>query len=102
MIDDVLFLLFGLIAVGTGVLAVASRHLVHAALWLVVALGAVAGAFLMLGAELLAWVQVLVYVGAVVVLVIFALMLTRRPAEGGSAEVTENQRPAAVIALVAA
>lgn len=102
MIDDVIFLLMGAIAVGSGVLAVASRHLIHAALWLVVTLGAVAGAFLMLGAELLAWVQVLVYVGAVVVLIVFALMLTRRPTMTASAEVTKNQRPAAAVALVAA
>jgi NADH:ubiquinone oxidoreductase subunit 6 (subunit J) len=101
VIDNVLFLVFGVIAVGSGVLAVASRHLIHAALWLVVTLGAVAGAFLMLGAELLAWVQVLVYVGAVVVLIVFALMLTRRPTAAASAEVTKNSRPAAVISAVA-
>jgi NADH-quinone oxidoreductase subunit J len=99
VIDDTLFLLFGVIGVATGLLAVVSRHLIHAALWLVVTLGSVAGAFLVLGAELLAWVQVLVYVGAVVVLIVFALMLTRRPTADASAEVTKNQRPAAVIAL---
>lgn len=101
MTVSILFVLFGVIALSTGVLAVASRHLVHAALWLVVTLGAVAGVFLLLGAELLAWVQVLVYVGAVVVLIVFALMLTRRPAEGGSAEVTRNSRPAAAISVLA-
>ena len=51
----------------------------HAALWLVVALLGVAGSLLVLGAELVALVLVLVYVGAVVVLVLFALMLTRAP-----------------------
>jgi NADH-quinone oxidoreductase subunit J len=101
MITETLFLLFGVIGVATGILAVVSRHLIHAALWLVVTLGSVAGAFLMLGAELLAWVQVLVYVGAVVVLIVFALMLTRRPTAEASAEVTKNQGPAAVIALAA-
>ena len=60
-------------------LAVTTRQLVHAALWLVVTLGALAGCYLVLGAELVALVQVLVYVGAVVVLVLFALMLTRAP-----------------------
>jgi len=102
VIYEALFLLFGVIALATGVLAVVSRHLIHAALWLVVTLGAVAGVFLLLGAELLAWVQVLVYVGAVVVLIVFALMLTRRPADGGSAEVTSNSRPAAVVSALAA
>ena len=56
-----------------------TRHVVHAALWLVVALVGVAGSLLVLGAELVALVLVLVYVGAVVVLVLFALMLTRAP-----------------------
>jgi NADH-quinone oxidoreductase subunit J len=53
-------------------------------------------------AELLAWVQVLVYVGAVVVLVVFALMLTRSPTGSRSAEVTANRPAAAVLGLLAA
>ncbi len=101
MITVASFILFGLIAVGTGLLAVTSRHLIHAALWLVVTLGAVAGLFLLLGAELLAWVQVLVYVGAVVVLIVFALMLTRSPTAAASAELTKNSRPAAVVSVLA-
>ena len=101
MIIVALFSLFGLIVLGSGLLAVTSRHLVHAALWLVVTLGGVAGLFLLLGAELLAWVQVLVYVGAVVVLIVFALMLTRTPTAATSAELTRNSRPAAVISILA-
>ncbi|HJR89906.1 MAG TPA: NADH-quinone oxidoreductase subunit J [Aeromicrobium sp.] len=101
MIAEILFVFLGVVALATGVLAVASRHLMHAALWLVVTLGAVAGTFLLLGAELLAWVQVLVYVGAVVVLIVFALMLTRRPTAVASAEVTKNSRPAAVVSVLA-
>ena len=76
---DVLFALLGLTAWAAGVLAVVSRQVVHAALWLVAALGAIAGCYLVLGAEVVALVQVLVYVGAIVVLVLFALMLTRAP-----------------------
>jgi NADH-quinone oxidoreductase subunit J len=76
---DVLFSAVGLITAGSAVLAVTSHHLVHAALWLVVALGTLAGCYLVLGAELVALVQLLVYVGAIVVLVLFALMLTRAP-----------------------
>ncbi|MEP6630994.1 MAG: NADH-quinone oxidoreductase subunit J, partial [Lapillicoccus sp.] len=76
---DVVFALIGVIAAASAVLAVTTRHLVHAALWLVVCLGTVAGCYVVLGAELVALVQVLVYVGAVVVLVLFALMLTRAP-----------------------
>lgn len=82
---DVLFVAVGLLTGGAGLLAVTSRHVLHAALWLVVALGGLAGCYLVLGAELVALVQLLVYVGAVVVLVLFALMLTR---QGGVPVVT--------------
>jgi NADH:ubiquinone oxidoreductase subunit 6 (subunit J) len=76
---DLAFAAVGVVAAGSGLLAVTTRHVVHSALWLVVCLGAVAGCYLVLGAELVALVQLLVYVGAVVVLVLFALMLTRAP-----------------------
>ena len=62
-----------------------TRHVVHSALWLVVCLGTLAGCYLVLGAEFVALVQLLVYVGAVVVLVLFALMLTRAPIGRNSA-----------------
>lgn len=76
---DTAFAATGVLAVLGGLFAVTTRHVVHAALWLVVALLGVAGSLLVLGAELVALVLVLVYVGAVVVLVLFALMLTRAP-----------------------
>jgi NADH:ubiquinone oxidoreductase subunit 6 (subunit J) len=76
---DLAFLAASVIAVAGGVLAITTRQVVHAALWLVVSLLGVAGAVLILGAELVALVLLLVYVGAVVVLVLFALMLTRAP-----------------------
>jgi NADH-quinone oxidoreductase subunit J len=76
---DVLLLALGAVAVGAGGLVVTTRHLVRAGLYLVVCLGAVAGLYLVLTAELVAWVQVLIYVGAVVVLLLFAVMLTRAP-----------------------
>ena len=76
---DLLFGAVGLITAASAVLAVSTHQLVHAALWLVVTLGTLAGCYLILGAELVALVQLLVYVGAVVVLVLFALMLTRAP-----------------------
>jgi len=76
---DLLLAALGAVAVGSGALVVATRHVVRAGLWLVVTLAAVAGSYLVLGAELLAWVQILLYVGAVVVLLLFAVMLTRAP-----------------------
>ena len=101
-LPEVVFLVMSAVAIASAVLAVGSPHLVHAALWLVVTLGAVAGCFVLMTAELLAWVQVLVYVGAVVVLVVFALMLTRSPTGARSAEVTANRPVAAVFGLLAA
>jgi len=76
---ELVFAAFALLAWGSALLAVTSKQVVHAALWLVVALGSLAGVYLTLGAEVVALVQLLVYVGAVVVLVLFALMLTRAP-----------------------
>lgn len=82
---DVLLLALGAVAVGAGLLVVTTRHLVRAGLYLVLCLAAVAGMFLVLTAEVVAWVQVLIYVGAVVVLLLFAVMLTRAPT-GASAD----------------
>ena len=78
-VADALLVALGVIAVGSGTLVVTSSHLVRAGLYLVISLGATAGLYLVLGAELVAWVQILVYVGAVVVLLLFAVMLTRAP-----------------------
>ncbi|HEX8495839.1 MAG TPA: NADH-quinone oxidoreductase subunit J [Actinomycetales bacterium] len=96
---DVLFTLVGLIAAASGLLAVLSRQVVHAALWLVTALGAIAGCYLVMGAEVVALVQVLVYLGAIVVLVLFALMLTRAPIGfPGDLDAPWPQRLAAAVA----
>ena len=95
-VADALLLALGLIAVGSGALVVTSAHLVRAGFYLVVSLGAIAGLYLVMGAELVAWVQVLVYVGAVVVLLLFAVMLTRAPI-GPSRDLDRPALPAAVI-----
>jgi len=93
---DALLLAFGAVAVGSGALVVTSRHLVRAGLYLVLSLAAVAALYLLLGAELVAWVQVLIYVGAVVVLLLFAVMLTRAPI-GPSDDLDRPAWPAAVV-----
>jgi len=93
---DVLLAALGAIALGAGALVVSTRHLVRAGLWLVVALGAVAGLYLVLTAELVAWVQVLIYVGAVVVLLLFAVMLTRAPI-GASDDLDRPGLPALLV-----
>ncbi|MDP9240295.1 MAG: NADH-quinone oxidoreductase subunit J [Actinomycetota bacterium] len=77
--QDIVFGLLGLIAVGSALLVVTTRNVVRAALWLVVTFGGVAGCYLVMTAELIAWVQVLIYIGAIVVLLLFGVMLTRAP-----------------------
>ena len=78
-VHDALFACLGLISAASAICAVTTRQIVHAALWLTVCLATLSGCYLVLGAELVALVQLLVYVGAVVVLVVVALMLTRAP-----------------------
>jgi NADH-quinone oxidoreductase subunit J len=93
---EIALMLLGIVALGSAVLVVTTDQLVHAALWLVVSFGALAGCYLLLTAELVAWVQVLIYVGAVVVLLLFGIMLTRAPI-GRSADLDSGNRPAAVV-----
>ncbi|MFC9689519.1 NADH-quinone oxidoreductase subunit J [Kribbella sp. NPDC056951] len=97
-----LFAVAGAVAVASAVMVVTSRRIVHAALWLVVTLGAVAGCFGALHAEFVALVQILVYVGAIVVLVLFALMLTKAPTNPLPNLTTARSPFAAAVAVVLA
>ncbi|CAM5250956.1 NAD(P)H-quinone oxidoreductase subunit I, chloroplastic [Streptomyces canarius] len=98
---EIAFVLVGLVTLGAALVTVTTRQLVHAALWLVVALGGLAVEYLLLTAEFIAWVQVLIYVGSVVVLLLFGLMLTRAPI-GRSPDADSGNRWAALTVAVAA
>jgi NADH-quinone oxidoreductase subunit J len=74
----ILFLITAVVILASAVMVVSSRNLVHAALWLVSALFGVAVLYAMLNAGFLAVVQVVIYIGAIAILFIFAVMLTRR------------------------
>ena len=97
-VSDLIILVTAVIGGASALLVVTARNVVHAALYLVVALLSVAGAFLALGAEFLTWAQVLVYVGAVVVLILFGLMLTRAPI-GPMAQHNENKKLGAAVSI---
>lgn len=97
---EIAFLLVGLATLGAAVVTVTTRQLVHAALWLVVALGGIAIEYLLLTAEFIAWVQVLIYVGSVVVLLLFGLMLTKAPI-GRSPDADSGNRWAALVVALA-
>ncbi|MGS2588483.1 NADH-quinone oxidoreductase subunit J family protein [Streptomyces hebeiensis] len=98
---EIAFVLVGLVTFGAALVTVTTRKLVHAALWLVVALGGLAVEYLLLTAEFIAWVQVLIYLGSVVVLLLFGLMLTKAPI-GRSPDADSGNRPAALAVAVAA
>ncbi len=72
-----LFILLAVLTLGGGLGVVLTRNVVHAALALLLSLFAVAGVYLILFAEFLALVQVLIYGGAVIIVLLFAIMLTR-------------------------
>ncbi|WP_274561357.1 NADH-quinone oxidoreductase subunit J [Streptomyces spiramyceticus] len=98
---EIAFLLVGIVTLGAAVITVTTKQLVHAALWLVVALGGLAVEYLLLTAEFVAWVQVLIYVGSVVVLLLFGLMLTKAPI-GRSPDADSGNSWAALTVAVAA
>jgi NADH-quinone oxidoreductase subunit J len=88
---DIFMLLVLVFAGAAALFVVTARNVVHSALALVAVMLGAAGAFLLLGAEFVAWTQVLVYAGGVIVLLLFGLMLTRAPI-GPIRDDAENQR----------
>jgi NADH-quinone oxidoreductase subunit J len=75
MIDTVFFYIFALLAVGGGILTITRRNAVHSAIWLIVSLLGVAGLYLLQHAEFLFAVQIVLYIGGVMVLFLFVIML---------------------------
>src|SRR6266498_3654301 len=78
--NSVAFLVIAIITLSGALAAATLRKLIHAALSLVIAFVGVAAYFFLLGAEFVGLVQVFVYVGAVAVLIVFTILLTRRGA----------------------
>jgi NADH-quinone oxidoreductase subunit J len=75
VLNSMLFYFFSALAVGSAILMVTRRNIVHAAVFLITTLLATAGIFLQLQAEFLFIVQVLLYVGGIMVLFVFVIML---------------------------
>ncbi|MDZ4064310.1 MAG: NADH-quinone oxidoreductase subunit J [Coriobacteriia bacterium] len=98
-VNAVAFGLLALAAVGGAIGVLSSRNVVHAAFWLLEFMLAVAGLFLLLSAEFLALVQVLVYAGAVSVLLLFVVMLTLRRRED-AIRPADASLPAAALATL--
>jgi NADH-quinone oxidoreductase subunit J len=85
---QIIFLAAAAVTLGAAVMVVSSRKLLHAALWLILTLAGVAVFFVLLNASFLAVVQVVVYIGAIAILIIFAVMLTRRVMQDSSRQST--------------
>ena len=77
-LEQIIFIIVSLITLGTGLVVVTNRNLFHAALAMMASFLGVAGLYVMLDAGFLAAAQLLVYIGAISILVIFAIMMTRR------------------------
>ena len=75
--QTIVFFLFSLLTLGGALGVVTNRNLIHGAIYLIISLFGGAGLFVLLSAPFLAAVQVLVYIGAIAILIIFAVMLTR-------------------------
>ena len=99
MVNEVAMAVLGTLLVVAGILCVTTRNLVHAVLWLGVVLAGTAAVFVMLGAGFLATVQVLLYIGGVVTLLIFGIMLTSRPSGALVTRELVNRPRAALVAV---
>src|SRR5918997_6311846 len=97
--QEVVFWVLAAVMTVSALRVVTTRNVVHAALYLVGTLMGAAALYVLLLAEFVAWVQVLVYVGAVVVLMLFGLMLTRAPIGQGNFD--NNQRWLAALCAAA-
>ena len=94
---------FGIIAammVFSAVKVVTSANVVHAAVYLVLVLAGAAAQFILLGAEFIAITQVLVYIGAIVVLFLFGIMLTKAPMQGTEKVSRDNWAVGLITSLV--
>ena len=90
MVENIIFLIFVLLTVCSAAMVVFTPKPIHSAFSLLFTLFGVAGLYVFLGADFLAGAQVMVYVGGVLVLIIFGIMLTRRITDVKMSEVFNN------------
>ena len=98
--ESVFFWIFAIAAILAGLLTVMARNAVHSALFLISSLVSVAALFILLGAEFIAGVQILVYVGGVMVLFLFVIMLVNVGAEEEGRSPIFNRPPQVAAALL--
>jgi len=94
------FTLLAIAILGSAVLVVALKNIVHSVLWLAVTFISTAGLYLLLNADFLAMVQILVYAGAVCIMIIFAIMLIQQENMGSSNLFNAQLYPGLGVALL--
>ena len=97
--QNVAFWILAIAMAGAAIGVVRSQNVVHAALYLVVVLAGAAAQFILLAAEFVAWVQVLIYIGAIVILFLFGIMLTRAPMRPEGSMDNSQRLAAAIVSL---
>jgi NADH:ubiquinone oxidoreductase subunit 6 (subunit J) len=97
--DDVLLWLFAAVMIGSALLVVTMRDIIRCGLAMIVCFGALAGIYVLLGATLIAATQVIVYIGAISVLILFAIMLTQTK-DAPRVLVFQTQSAAAAVASI--
>jgi len=102
MADKVIFYFFAAIAVGGAVLTVTRRNAVHSAIFLITSLLATAGVFLQLRAEFLFIVQIILYVGGIMVLFVFVIMLVNLDVSLQQLQFSRQKWVALIVALALA
>ncbi len=98
--ESLFFWFFAIAAIFAGFLTVMARNAVHSALFLISSLVAVAALFVLAGAEFIAGVQILVYVGGVMVLFLFVIMLVNVGAEEAGTEEIFNRKRQVTTSLI--
>ena len=99
-VEQIIFILAGLLIIGSAFMVVTTRKLIQAALWLVSVLFGVTILYAILQANFLAVVQVVVYIGAIAVLFIFAVMLTRKEMRDQGPQTRSNWWIAALLGVL--
>ncbi len=97
---QIIFLVVALYTLISALMVVTTRNLVHAALWLVSTLFGVAVVYALLNANFIAVVQVVVYIGAIAILFIFAVMLTRKDMRDSGPQLNKNWWAGAMVAVL--
>jgi len=97
---QIIFIINAVITLFAAIKVVTSRNLVHAALWLILVFFGIAVFFVMLDAGFLAVAQVVIYIGAIAILMIFTIMLTRRVAKDSGAQLNSNWWGGGILALI--